>query len=81
MASVFGVPVVTVAGGEPGLTSAAITAADALGLPHTIRPLFEGPPEQVTHPGPEAALLESLLPAHRALYDALGPTFGALGAH
>lgn len=79
-ASVFGVPVVTVAGGEPGLTSAVITAADAIGLPHTIRPLFDGPPDQVTDPGPEADLLASLLPAHRGLYDALGPAFGALSS-
>jgi xylulokinase len=84
LASVFETPIVTRGPGgtraEPGAISAAALAADALGLEHSILPVFARPSdtEQVTRPGPEAVLYRELLPIHRALYDTLGPTFQAL---
>ncbi|WP_345068713.1 FGGY family carbohydrate kinase [Leifsonia kafniensis] len=94
LASVFEMPIVSRAGAsdESATVSAAMLAADALGLDNRIRPLFDrsGDTELVTElvaelgsalvtqPGQEAALYRELLPIHRALYDALGPSFHAL---
>ncbi|MEL4503370.1 FGGY family carbohydrate kinase [Luteococcus sp. H138] len=59
--------------------SAARTAAQALGIENDIRPLLAREHDvQQTHPSPAAAELQHLVPVHRALYDALAPTFHAL---
>ncbi|GAB3129237.1 FGGY family carbohydrate kinase [Glaciibacter psychrotolerans] len=84
LASVFDVPVITGPHGDPGTVSAARHAADALGLAHSIRSLFdiaagdETGAGFVTEPGPGTPLYRELLPVHRALYDALAGSFQSL---
>jgi xylulokinase len=80
IASVFGVPVLTRGGEEPGTVSAALAAVNALELDHQIRPIFAGQDAiQETLPMEHATLAyRLLLPIHRGLYDALQPTFHTL---
>lgn len=79
IATVFDAPVTFRAAVDPGNISAAMTAAEALGLEHSIRPLFEAEDATaLTAPGPAVARLRELLPLHRSLYAALEPTFHSL---
>lgn len=87
-ADVFGATIVTGesdgsipgAGDDPGSRSAARAAAHALGLSHSIEPLLTAHAGNATvlretAPGQASAPLIERLPVHRALYDALTPTF------
>lgn len=86
-ADVFGATMVTGdtqgADEDPGSRSAARFAADAIRLDHQIEPLLSanGTAGRIlteTQPGPARELLADRLAAHRALYEALTPTFHRL---
>lgn len=79
LADVFGATVVTRHVDDPGTRSAHRAVVEALGLPHRLAPLFEPRPDDVeTAPSDAREAYEPLVETHRALYDALTPTFHRL---
>lgn len=78
LADVFEATLVTGHAEAPGAHSAARAAADALGLAHRMRPLFDHGDHTETHPLDVHGEYQRLLPIHRGLYDALKPTFSQL---
>ena len=79
VADVFAATIVTGAAEDPGCHAAARAAARALDLP-VPPPLLgrDAAGTAETHPSGAAAALADLLPAHRALYDALAPSFHSM---
>lgn len=82
LADVFEATIVTGPADAPGCRSAAITAVDALGLPHGLAPLLSpGTSATETAPSSAAGRYAAARRTHRDLYDALGATFHRLSAH
>ncbi|WP_052459760.1 xylulokinase [Tessaracoccus massiliensis] len=80
LADVFGATIVTGEAVEPAAHSAARSAADAVGIPHSLLPLLGARRElSETQPSPVHEAYQRQLPIHRGLYDALTDTFHALG--
>ena len=77
LADAFGATIVLRSASDPGIRSVAMAAAEAIGLPNNLTPLFDGDndSDEITVPGPNRHVLARLLPIHRALYQALDTTF------
>lgn len=76
LADVFGATIVTGEAEDPGTHSAIRAVGAVLGLPTRPEPLFGTlDAGTVTRPSAQASAYERLIPVHRALYDALAPTF------
>jgi xylulokinase len=80
LADVFDRPIAVATEAEPGIYSAARHAAAALGFAHVPVPLADSVPPDIVAPSQLASEYARLLPLHRRLYEALGPTFRALSA-
>ncbi|MGC3952664.1 MAG: FGGY family carbohydrate kinase [Propionicimonas sp.] len=81
LADVFAATIVCGDDDGPGCRSAALTAAQALGLPHTLTPLLSrSSTVSATEPSAAAPAYAVVRPTHRALYQALGDTFAGLAA-
>jgi xylulokinase len=80
LADAFDTTIVLRAASDPGIRSVAIAAAEAITLPNSLVPLFDGENDSdlITVPGPNRHVLAKSLPLHRALYQALDPTFHQL---
>lgn len=81
LADVFDATILTGVADEPGCHSAARDAAAAIGLVHELLPLFDAASTAdvtETHPSASTGRYAELLAPHRALYDALAPTFHAV---
>ncbi|MEO7589466.1 MAG: FGGY family carbohydrate kinase [Arachnia sp.] len=78
LADVFGATIVTGHAEAPGAHSAACAAADAVGLEHRMKPVFDHGIHTETTPSAVHGEYQALLPIHRGLYDALKPTFSRL---
>lgn len=74
LADVFDATIVTGVPGEPGPHSAARSAAGALGLAHSLRPLL-GEGAAVEETVPSSANYGPLISIHRQVYPALAQTF------
>lgn len=81
LADVLDTTVVTREAGDPGTHSALRAAVTALGIGHRLPPLLApGPGDVETEPSASREGYERLVATHRALYDALAPTFHRLAA-
>lgn len=78
LADVFEATIVTGHADAPGARSAARAAADALGVQHSVRPVFDHGVHTETVPSDVHGQYQPLLAIHRGLYDALKPTFSRL---
>ncbi|MCC2592923.1 hypothetical protein LKO27_05780 [Tessaracoccus sp. OS52] len=78
LADVFGATILTGTADAPGAHHAAKVAADEIGLPNSLRPVFSTQNHRETAPSDVHGGYARLVEVHRGLYDALKPTFHQL---